>query len=156
MCYSRSVELSVAARRAVQAGIALIALSGVASAWFFFASQIPSAAFRLDVLPGPVAQLRDATAFLGLLMFALGWLMPAAERTRDATRLLHVLLVGVTIWVIALIYGANTGMLGLQIDDPRKDSRWLLLVRLLGEAVTVLALIVFGIRILRGLRRESK
>jgi len=52
-----------------ETGIALIALSGVAAVWFFFASQIPSAAFRANVLPGPVSELRDATAFCEPLMF---------------------------------------------------------------------------------------
>lgn len=149
------MELSVAARRAVQTGIALIALSGVAAVWFFFASQIPSAAFRANVLPGPVSELRDATAFLGLLMFALAWLMPLAESRSTATKLFYVLLFGVVTLVLARVYGANTGMLGIQIDDPRTDSRWLLLVRLAGEGITAIALVTFAVRILRGLRKTA-
>ena len=147
--------LSVAARRAVQCGIALLALSGLAAVWFFFASQIPSATYRADVLPGPVAQLRDATGFLGLLMFVLAWLMPLAEKRKEANRLMLMLTIGITVLVISLIYGANTGMLGLQIDDPRRDSRWLLLSRTVGEILTTLALLFFASRILSGLHQKD-
>jgi hypothetical protein len=135
--------------------MALLVVSALSAVWFFFASQIPSSGFRADVLPGPVAQLRDAAGFLGLLMFATSWLMPAAESKGSAKLLVVLLHIGVVFTLAALCYGANTGMLGLQIDDPRKDSRWLLIARFVGELLIAGTLVEFGRRILSGLRKPS-
>lgn len=149
------VQISAAARAMVRLGLVLLFVAGASSIWWFLASQIPSSAFRADVLPGPVAQLRDAAGFLALLSFAFAWLMPAAEKRSDAKRLAWCLHVGIAVLLCALAYGATTGMLGIQIDDPRTDSRWLLIVRVLGEAILAGSILEFARRIWIGIRASD-
>jgi hypothetical protein len=101
------------------------------------AAQSPTSPYHVGVLAGPVGQLRTGATVLALCTLAGAWLMPwiAAGQGRDPWLLVGAYHLGVALMIGSFVYGATTGMHGVQIDDPRPDSQLLFAVRALGYAL---------------------
>lgn len=145
--------LRPSARALVRLAIVLLIAAAAASVWEILARQAPSSGWHVGVLPGPVAELRDTAVTLALLFFATAWLVPVIAPEREPWVLVGALHAGALITLVALTYGATTGMYGIQIDDPRADSVWLFKVRALGEIVLVLSLFDVARRFFRARRK---
>jgi hypothetical protein len=134
----------------IRLGLGLVAVAIASSIWEVLASQAPSSPFYAGVLPGPVGQLRSTATTLGLLMFVAALLLPRTAPDLEPRTWLASVYVGVAITLGAMIYGATTGMLGVQITDPRPESVVLFVVRATGQAVLIGAFAVAGRRLWRG------
>jgi hypothetical protein len=137
-CYTRAVQAGPSTRVFVTLGVTLLLVAGAATVWHFFAAQIPSSTYHASALPGPVAQLRDASAFLGLLSLVIAplrpWLGPQEPiRLAIAT---------------CIAWGATMGMYGLQIEDPRPISVQIFALRTIGEAILAFCFLVLALRAL--------
>lgn len=135
--------------------IGLLIAAAAASVWEILARQAPSSGWHMGVLPGPVAELRDTTVTFALLFFAAAWLVPVIAPDREPWVLVGALYAGAIITVAALVYGATTGMYGVQIDDPRPDSVWLFKIRAFGQLLLVAGLLDIARRFFFGARRPS-
>ncbi len=140
------MTLSLAGRATVKLALAMLAVAVVGVVVHTLAAQGPSSPWWLGVLPGPVAQLRDASALLAALLLAAAPYVSAREGEPEPWSLVVALYAGVTIVVITLAIGAMTGMYGVQIEDPRIESRWLFRARSLGELILLGALFAFARR----------
>lgn len=141
--------LRPSARALVRLAVALLVLGALAGVWEMLASQSPYSPWRFGVLPEPVAQLRNTAVTLGLLLVAAAWLLPFAAPGEEPTYLVVALYIGSLVTLAAMTYGAATGMMGIQIDDPRLDARALLATRLTGEGILLLCLLDFARRVMR-------
>jgi len=140
------MRLSLAGRATVKLALALLAVAVVGVVVHTLAAQGPSSPWWLGILPGPVAQLRDASALLGTLLLAAAPYVSAREGEREPWSLVVALYVGVAIVLVTLAAGAMTGMYGEQIEDPRIASRWLFRARSLGELILLGTLLAFARR----------
>ncbi|MEM9195142.1 MAG: hypothetical protein AAGF12_38575 [Myxococcota bacterium] len=152
-----STEGASAPRRAVvvlvRFGAVLLLLGALSAIWEILASQAPSSPYHVGVLPGPVEQLRITATFLGFGSLAAAWLLPWIAPRRDPWTLIGVYATGVVVTLAVMTYAANTGMYGIQIADPRPDSRVLFWLRASGQTLILGALIEFVRRLL--VRRPS-
>ncbi len=142
------MELGRCARSFVRLGAVLLVLAAAAGVWEMLAMQIPSSQYRVGVLPGPVAQLREMAVVLGLSAFAAAWLLPWIAPDREPWPLCVGVHVGAVVTLGAMVYGATTGMYGVQIYDPRPDSQILFVVRWIGQGILGICLLDFARRIL--------
>lgn len=124
-------------------------LSAASALWEFLALQMPDSPFHLGVLSGPIAQLRNFSAALGLGALALAPLWPALYAPGQGRIVLALLLLGSSVLVAALAYAAGLGMVGVQLLDPRLDARLLAHGRAFGHGVLTLALALLLVRALR-------
>jgi hypothetical protein len=129
------VSIGPAARALVRLGVALILVAAVAGVWETLAAQAPSSEFHVGHLPGPIGQLRLTAMILGLAMLAAAWLEPWLGAGQPPWRLVWALHVGALITIAAMVWGATTGMYGVQISDPRPESRWLFSTRAVGLTI---------------------
>lgn len=136
-----AVELRPTARAFVRLGVVLLVVAAAAGVWEMLAMQVPSAEYRVGVLPGPIGQVREMSAVLGLACIGLAWLVPFISKEREPWALCIALHAGALITIGALIYGATTGMYGVQIWDPRPDSQALFIVRWTGQGILGLCLL---------------
>ncbi|MFW5926365.1 MAG: hypothetical protein ACOC9O_03060 [Myxococcota bacterium] len=143
------MTLRPSARALVRLAIGLLLVGALAGGWEILASQSPYSPFRLGVLPAPIAQLRATAITLALLHFSAAWLLPWMAPDREPTYLVTALYVGSLLTIAALLYGAATGMMGLQIDDVRTDARILLATRATGLVILLLCLLDVARRVLR-------
>lgn len=151
-CYTRAVQTGPAARVFVMLGITLLLIAALATVWHLFAAQLPSSAYHVSALPGPVAQLRDGAAFLGLAVLVLAALRPWLGEP-EPLRLAIATCVGSAVTIGGLAWGATTGMYGLQIEDPRHESVQIFALRAAGETVLAICFVLLAARIVR---RASK
>ena len=142
------MELRPTARAFVRLGVALLVVAACAGVWEMLAMQVPSAEYRVGVLPGPIGQLREMGALLGLACIGLAWLVPFIAKDREPWTLCVALHAGALITIAALIYGATTGMYGVQIWDPRPDSQALFIVRWIGQGILGLCLLDVARRVI--------
>ncbi len=142
------MDLSPGARGLIRHGVLLLLVAGVAVVWELLASQPPSSPYRVGVFAEPVTDLKHAAVMFAVLCFSAAWLRPWLGAGTLPRLVLGAIHVGVLITTLSLIYGATTGMKGVQFDDPRPDSMGLLAFRLLGEAIVGLGLLGFASRIL--------
>jgi len=126
------VTIGPAARALVRLAVGLLLVAVVAGIWETLAAQAPSSEFHVGHLAGPIGQLRLTATVLGLCMLGAAWLEPWLGAGRPAWRLVAALYAGAALTVGAMIWGATTGMYGVQISDPRPDSRWLFWSRAAG------------------------
>lgn len=146
------MELRPTARAFVRLGVALLVVAAGAGVWEMLAMQVPSAEYRVGVLPGPIGQLREMGSVLGLACVGLAWLVPFVAKDREPWALCIALHAGAVITLGAMIYGATTGMYGVQIWDPRPDSQALFIVRWTGQAILGLCLLDVLRRVILRLR----
>ncbi len=140
------MTLSSAGRATVKLGLGLLGVAAFGVVAHTLAAQGPSSPWWLGVLPGPVAQLRDTSALLGVLLLAGAPYVSARPGEREPFGLVGALYVGTAVVLVTLAIGATTGMYGVQIEDPRPASRWLFRARTAGELVLVGALVAFARR----------
>ena len=140
------MTLSPAGRATVKLALALLGVAAVGVVVHTLAAQGPSSPWWLGILPGPVEQLRDASALLGALLLAAAPYVSAREGEREPWRLVIALYLGSVIVLITLAIGATSGMYGVQIEDPRIASRWLFRARSLGELILFGGLVAFARR----------
>lgn len=135
------------------AGVLLVGLgSGV---WELLAAQAPFTPLHTGTLSAPVRQLRQTCFTLSLLYFAAAWLLPLYAPDKEPRVLAAVLVTGTSITLVAMIWAASVGMMGLQAFDPRSDARALFYVRVTGQGLLLVAGLDFARRLLQGLRRSS-
>ena len=96
-----------------------------------FAVQAPSSSWRLHALPGPI---EDLGAFELRLSFAIALLALLHDRGVKLSRFSTPLLIaGTLITTAAYLYAAATGVVGIQIEDPRPRVLVLFFARSFGE-----------------------
>lgn len=140
------MRLSPAGRAVVKLAIAMLAVAVLGVVAHTLCAQGPSSPWWLGILPGPVAQLRDASALFAALLLAAAPYVSAREGEREPWALVVALYVGVAMVLVTLTVGAMMGMYGEQIEDPRIASRWLFRVRSLGELFLLGGLVAFARR----------
>src|SRR5690242_8786074 len=118
------MRIGSSARALVRLGVVLLVIGVAAGVWEILASQAPGSTWHVGLLSGPVGTLRGTTLWLGVALLSSAWLMPWAAPTREPRGLVIAVHVGVVMLVIALVWGATTGMYGLQIEDVRDESIW--------------------------------
>jgi hypothetical protein len=136
----------------VRLALFLCCLSAGAACWEFLALQMPDSPFHVGVLSGPIAQLRNFSAALGIGALALAAAWPRLYAPDDGLPLFLLLLSGTAVLLGALLYAALQGMVGAQLLDPRLDARLLAYARALGHGLLTLAL---GLLLWRSLRRSD-
>jgi hypothetical protein len=141
------MTLSPAGRATVKLGLALLGVAAAGVVAHTLSVQTPSSPWWIGVLPGPIAQLRDASALLGALLLAGAPYMSARPGEREPFGLVIALHAGALLVLATLVIGATTGMYGVQIEDPRPASRWLFRARTLGELVLFGAFVAFARRV---------
>lgn len=114
------------------ASFGLVVLAHIA---VVFASQAPSSPYRLPLFPGPLEELRGAAAAvsMGAALFSF------SPELRYARFALAAAMVGLSL--VAFVAGvcATTGMVGLQLADPRPFSSTLFFTRSFGEVLLFVA-----------------
>jgi hypothetical protein len=133
----------------VRLSLLLCCLSAGAACWEFLALQMPDSPFHLGVLSGPIAQLRNFSAALGIGALALAPVWPGLYAPGEGRLLLGLLVGASVVLMAALSYAAAQGMVGAQLLDPRFDARLLAYGRALGHALLALGLFLLLLRALR-------
>ena len=141
-------NLSLSAKAVVRLAVVLLVVAAVASVWEVFARQAPGSSFSLGVLPGPIGVLRNTSATLGLIFFAVAWVMPWASRPREPRFMVRLAIVGAVLTVSANFYGALNSMYGIQITGLRPDVTYLFAVKQTGHALLGLCLLDLARRVL--------
>ncbi len=141
-------NLSPSAKAAVRLAVILLVVAAFASVWELFARQAPGSRFSLVVLPGPISALRNTSATLGLIFFAVAWVMPWASRPREPRLIVLLAIAGAVLVVCANFYGALNSMYGIQITGLRPDVTYLFAVKHLGHALLGVCLFDLARRIL--------
>jgi hypothetical protein len=127
--------------------LAVIVLCTAAGAgvWEVLASQAPGSPLSIGMLPGPIEMLRETALVLGLLLLGATFLVRETGTTRRVAVGLHV---AVAITLLAAIYGAMTGMHGVQARDLRPDATPLFIVKYVGRFGVLVCLIAIARRAL--------
>ena len=143
-------DLSV--RILVRLALFACCLAAGAASWEFLALQMPDSPFHFGVLSGPIAQLRNFSALLGVGALALAPLWPALYARGEGRLVLALVLAASCVLLATLAYAASQGMVGAQLLDPRGDARLVAYARALGHGLLTLALALLVLRALLRLR----
>jgi hypothetical protein len=135
----RSPAFEARALRVV--GLLLWLVAALGSVWELLALQPPASPLHLGVLAGPIGQLGGFAFALGTgcLVASLAW--PGLYPQGGGRLAALALVAGALIHVAALAYAAGSGILAVQLFDPRADARFTLYVRALGHGLTLLGLL---------------
>jgi hypothetical protein len=133
------MPLSPAGRALARLGVVLLGLAALAAGAHVLASQSPTSALWLGVLPGPVQAARDGCALLAVVALGVAPHVPGDAGARAPWALVGAAAAGATLVVASLLWGAASGMPGVQLDDPRPAAAWIVRLRLLGAALLVVA-----------------
>jgi ammonia channel protein AmtB len=127
--------------------LAVIVLCAAAGAgvWEVLASQAPGSPLSIGMLPGPIEMLRDTALTLGLLLLGASWLVRESGATRGVVIGLHV---AVAVTLLAAVYGAVSGMHGVQARDLRPDATPLFIVKYVGRLGVLASLLAIARRAL--------
>jgi hypothetical protein len=123
-------------------GSACLLGGALAWVWSFFATQPASSLWHLRGAPGAIDALALRAWITGLVCLALGRQLPARTPGLRLSALLGALLT-----LGAHTATAATGWLGVQLMDARGGARGILVARVLGGAVQLVAL-ALGLRAL--------
>ncbi|MFO0624858.1 MAG: hypothetical protein U0325_04520 [Polyangiales bacterium] len=130
--------------RALRAlGSACLAVGALAWAWSFFATQAPGSRWHLPGAPGAV----DALA-LRAWVTGLACLVLAPQVATRTSWLRATALAGTSLSLVAHGATAATGWLGVQLLDARGGARAILVARVIGGVLQLIAL-TLGLRALR-------
>ena len=127
--------------------LALLALGGLAALFELFARQAPFTPLALELLPGPIQQLREAAFLHGLVALAVALWLPAAWNDQTPRWFVPVLVAGHALLFSVLLYAAGTGRMAVQVWDPRPIAIVLTALRVLGHLVVVAAYIAWARRL---------
>lgn len=133
----------------VRLGVLLCLISALACVWELLALQMPLSPFHVGVLSGPIAQLRAFSFGLGLGALALSLWWKALFGDNAGRLWLSVLVSATLLQVIALMYAAVRGIIGVQLLDPRADARFVAYARVLSHALLSAGLLTLLVRALR-------
>ncbi|HEY2736478.1 MAG TPA: hypothetical protein VGI70_20905 [Polyangiales bacterium] len=137
------MQVGESARTVLRLGCGVLVFGALAGAWETLASQAPGSALYIGMLPGPIELLRETALTWGLLITLAGVLL--AERSLSG-RWFAALYSGVAMTLGAGLYGAATGMHGVQASDLRLDATWLFLVKHLGRLTLLICLLAIARR----------
>lgn len=115
----------------------LFTLSVCAGVWEFLALQAPYTLGSIASLRGPVSQLRSHVMWLCLDAVALFTFCSHIKSLSKSY--VYMFFLGAFLLVIALFVAALRNMLAIQLDDPRTNTLWPVLLRLAGYLLLVLA-----------------
>jgi hypothetical protein len=128
---------SPSSRLLVRVGLSLWLCAGFACVWEVLALQPPDSPLHLGVLAGPIAQLVTVSFALGTVHILVGRWWPALYALGEGQVVAGLLAIGAVIHVLALFYAASSGLMAVQLLDPRADARFALYARGLGHALTL-------------------
>jgi glycerol uptake facilitator-like aquaporin len=131
------MQVGQSARTVLRLGCGVLLFAALAGMWETLASQAPGGALYIGMLPGPIELLRETAVTWGLLLVVSGLLL--TDRPLPA-RWLSALYVGTTLTLGSAIYGAATGMHGVQARDLRADAMWLFAIKYAGRALLTVSL----------------
>jgi hypothetical protein len=132
-------------RDALRVGALCLALGVVGWAWALLARQAPSSPWHVAGFPDAVERFALRAWIEGLAVFALApraWERRFASAPGRARVLLAALVAGTALALGALAVSAATGLLGTQIRDASGASHGLLVARLAGDALLLVALVM--------------
>lgn len=139
------MQASESSRVLLRLAVFVLCFAAAAGVWEVLASQAPGSPLSIGMLPGPIEMLRETALVLGLLLVSAGLLV----RERGLARWLVVALhVAVAVTLLAAVYGALTGMHGVQARDLRPDATPLFVVKYLGRFGVAACLFAIGRRAL--------
>ncbi len=133
-------------------GLVLWLVALLAAVCEVLASQAPASPFHWGVLPGPFAQLQTQCFWLGTLLMGLAWMWPRWLGAGGGRVSLWLLVSGAILESGSLLWAAASGMLAVQINDPRGDARLMFYGRALGHALVLLGALSLLPAALRSLR----
>lgn len=136
-------------------GLGLWLVAAVAGIWEALASQSPDSPFHLGILAGPVAQLESHSFMLGTVLMGLSWAWPRWVAPEQGTFALYTLVGGALLETFSLAWAASSGMLAVQILDPRPDARLMLYARALGHSAFLLGGLCLVPHAVRALRADT-
>lgn len=142
------MELRPTALAFVRLGFVLVLASFAAGAFELSVLQTPYSPLHLPLPASPAADLRAATLTLALFCFPLAWLVPRLSPEREPWPLFGLYLAGCVVKLLALAFAAGTGMLAIQLVDPRPGATTLVAIRFSGEAFLLLSFVDAARRIL--------
>lgn len=149
------MELRSTAKLLVGLGSGVLVVGLGSGVWELLASQAPFTPLHTGTLAAPVSQLRETSFTLSLLLFAAAWLLPFYAPDEEPKVLAALALAGTVVTMVAMIWAASVGMMGLQAFDPRGDARALFYTRATGQGLLLIVGVDFARRLLQGLRRSS-
>ncbi|HKU44075.1 MAG TPA: hypothetical protein VJR89_38205 [Polyangiales bacterium] len=139
------MQLTESARVLLRLAVIVLCVAAAAGVWEVLASQAPGSPISIGMLPGPIESLRETATLLGLLLLAAVCLV-RDTLPRALGIALHVA-VGVTL--LAGLYGAVTGMHGVQAIDLRADAIALFAAKYAGRLAVATCLLLIASRALR-------
>lgn len=131
-------------------GVATLVFAAVARVLALLSAQSPSSPWRIALFAGPLESLQLSLLFVGFFSI----LAVRISTSFIEWRTVFCVIVGAKLISIAALVGASTGMLGVQLADPRPWALSLFLVRTLGELFLGLS-VFFWIRALSRSGNES-
>ncbi|HET6335449.1 MAG TPA: hypothetical protein VFG30_19620 [Polyangiales bacterium] len=133
------------ARVMLRLAVIVLCTAAGAGVWEVLASQAPGSLLSIGMLPGPIEMLRDTALILGLLLFGASLLVRDSGATRGVVIGVHV---AVAVTLLAAVYGAFTGMHGVQARDLRPDATPLFIVKYMGRLGVLASLLAIARRAL--------
>lgn len=126
--------------------VIVLCVAAGAGVWEVLASQAPGSPLSIGMLPGPIEMLRETAVVLGLLILGASMLVRDRGVARGIVVGLHV---AVAITLLAALYGAASGMHGVQARDLRPDATPLFVSKYLGRLGVAACLLAIARRALR-------
>ena len=134
------------ARVLLRLAVVVLCFAACVGVWEVLASQAPGSPLSIGMLPGPIELLRETALVLGFLVFGASLLVRDRGVARGVVVGLHL---AVAITLLAALYGAATGMHGVQARDLRPDATPLFVVKYLGRIGVGVCLLAIARRALR-------
>lgn len=139
------MEPPESARSVLRLAVIVLCTAAGAGVWEVLASQAPGSFLSIGMLPGPIEMLRETALISGLLLLGAALLVRETGATRRVVVGIHV---AVAITLLAAMYGAVTGMHGVQAHDLRPDATPLFVVKYVGRLGLLVGLIAIARRAL--------
>ena len=135
-------------RTVLRAAVVALLCGALSAVWELFARQAPGSPFYLGILPGPVILLRELCVTLGLLLLGAGLLLRWAFGGPPPRWIVVALCGGSALAIGAQLYGALSGMYGVQVRDLRPDALPMFITKHAGLLAVIVALVEVGRRVL--------
>jgi hypothetical protein len=140
-----AMQATESSRALLRLAVLVLCVAAGAGVWEVLASQAPGSPLCIGMLPGPIEMLREAATVAGLLLLAASCLVRDLQLSRALVIALHVT---VAVTLLAALYGALTGMHGVQAVDLRPDASPLFAAKYLGRLGLAACLLLIVRRVL--------
>ena len=140
-----AMQASESSRVLLRLAVCVLCVAAGAGVWEVLASQAPGSPLWIGMLPGPIEMLREAAVVAGLLLLAASCLVRELSLSRALLIALHV---AVVVTLLAALYGALTGMHGVQAIDLRPDAVPLFIAKYAGRLGVAACLLLIVRRVL--------